>query len=132
MLSQRFKILSSLTGVWIEITSTVPFFSSQMIHFRKLWGSYVKILKQICKDTENLPLAQGLFSMHINIPLIVLSCRIHSLKYQRSTKSQAELEVFLLRLKFKPQLKFSWFHLKLYLIFQDLSRRSIQTSFWQI
>ena len=32
--------------------------------------------------------------------------------------------------EFKPQLKYVWFYLKLYLMFQDLSRRLIKTSFW--
>ena len=32
-------------------------------------------------------------------------------------------------LKFKPWFKYGWFHLKLYSIFQDLSRRSIETGF---
>ena len=30
----------------------------------------------------------------------------------------------------EPRLNYGWFHLKLYSIFQDLSRRSIETSFW--
>ena len=34
--------------------------------------------------------------------------------------------------KFKPWLKYGWFHSKLYSIFQDLSRRSIETGFWGI
>ena len=34
-------------------------------------------------------------------------------------KSEAEFKKF----KFKPRLKYGWFHLKLYSIFQDLSRR---------
>ena len=34
--------------------------------------------------------------------------------------------------KIKPRLKYGWFHLKLYSIFQDLSRRSIETGLWQI
>ena len=29
------------------------------------------------------------------------------------------------RFKFKPRLKYGWFHLKLYQMFQDLSRRLI-------
>ena len=33
------------------------------------------------------------------------------------------------RLKFEMRLKYAWFHLKLYSMFQDLSRRSIQTGF---
>jgi len=32
----------------------------------------------------------------------------------------------------EPQLKYGWFHLKLYLMFQDLSRRLIKTGFWRI
>ena len=34
--------------------------------------------------------------------------------------------------EFKPWLNYGWFHLKLYKFFQDLSRRSIETGFWQI
>ena len=34
--------------------------------------------------------------------------------------------------EFEPRLKYGWFHLKLYSIFQDLSRRSIETGFWGI
>ena len=30
--------------------------------------------------------------------------------------------------EYKPQLKYGWFHL--YSMFQDLSRRSIETGFW--
>jgi len=36
------------------------------------------------------------------------------------------------RLKFKQWLKYGWFHLKLYSMFQDLSRRSIETGFLRI
>ena len=46
--------------------------------------------------------------------------------------SGAEFKEFEPRFKFKPQFKYGWFHLKLYQIFQDLSRRSIETGFWQI
>ena len=45
------------------------------------------------------------------------------------TLSEAELKVFEPQLKFKPRLKYGWFHLKLYSMFQDLSRRSIETGF---
>ncbi len=34
-------------------------------------------------------------------------------------------------LKFKPRLKYGWFQLKLYSIFQDFSRRSIKTVFFE-
>ena len=47
-------------------------------------------------------------------------------------KPEAEFKEFDPWLKFKPRLKYGWFHLKLYSIFQDLSRRSIETGFWQI
>ena len=34
--------------------------------------------------------------------------------------------------EFEPRLKYGWFHLKLYSMFQDLSWRSIETGFWWI
>ena len=34
--------------------------------------------------------------------------------------------------EFEPRVKYGWFHLKLYKIFQDLSWRLIGTGFWQI
>ena len=52
-----------------------------------------------------------------------------SLKYQRFTSSEAEFKEFEPRLKFKPRFKHGWFHLKLYSIFQNLSRRSIEAGF---
>ena len=45
---------------------------------------------------------------------------------------EAEFKEFELRPKFKPWLKYGWFHLNLYSMFQDLSRRSIETGFWRI
>ena len=47
-------------------------------------------------------------------------------------KSEAGFKEFEQRLKFKPRLKYGWFHLKLYSMFQDLSWRSIETGFWRI
>jgi len=38
---------------------------------------------------------------------------------------EAEFKEFEPRFKFKPPLKYGWFHLNLYQMFQDLSRRSI-------
>ena len=37
----------------------------------------------------------------------------------------AKFKEFEWRFKFKPRLKYGWFHLKLYQMFQDLSRRLI-------
>ena len=37
-------------------------------------------------------------------------------------RPEAEFKEFEPRLKFKPRLKYGWFHLKLYSIFQDLSQ----------
>ena len=44
----------------------------------------------------------------------------------KTTAAEAEFE------EFEPRLKYGWFYLKLYLIFQDLNRRSVETSFWRI
>ena len=42
----------------------------------------------------------------------------HKLKF-----SVAEFKEFERRFKFRPRFKYGWFHLKLYQMFQDLSRR---------
>ena len=42
---------------------------------------------------------------------------------------EAEFKEFEPWLKFKPQLKYGWFHLKLYSMFQDLSRHLIEPIF---
>ena len=44
----------------------------------------------------------------------------------------AEFKEFEWRPKFKPPLKYVRFYLKLYQMFQDLSRRSIEIGFWRI
>ena len=49
--------------------------------------------------------------------------------YLLKCNAEAEFKEFEPWLKFKPRLKNGWFHLKLYQIFQDLSRRSIETGF---
>ena len=46
--------------------------------------------------------------------------------------SVAEFKEFERRFKLKPRVKYGWFHLKLYQMFQDLSLRLIQTRFWRI
>ena len=43
--------------------------------------------------------------------------------------AEAEVKEFERQLKFKPRLKYGWFHLKLYSMFQNLRRRSIETGF---
>ena len=45
---------------------------------------------------------------------------------------EGEFKEFESRLKFKLRFKYGWFHLKFYLIFQNLRRRSIETGFWRI
>ena len=49
--------------------------------------------------------------------------------YSTPTVPEAEFKEFEPWLEFKPRLKYGWFHLKLYLIFQELSQRLIETSF---
>ena len=56
--------------------------------------------------------------------LYIVLCKL----YCRS-KIWGRIKKFESRLKFKPQLKYGWFNLKLYSMFQDLSRRSIETGF---
>ena len=44
-------------------------------------------------------------------------------------ETEAEFKEFEPQFKFKPRLKYGWFNLKLYKIFQDLCRRIIETGF---
>ena len=46
--------------------------------------------------------------------------------------TEAEFKEFEPRLKFETRLNYGWFHLELYSMFQDLSRRSIETGVWRI
>ena len=46
-----------------------------------------------------------------------------------SLKPEAEFKEFEPLLKFKPRLKYGWFHLKLYSIFQDLSGAQLKPVF---
>ena len=46
--------------------------------------------------------------------------------------SEAEFKEFEPRLEFETRLKYGGFHLKLYSMFQELSRRSTETGFWWI
>ena len=45
---------------------------------------------------------------------------------------EAEFKEFEPRLNIQPRFKYAWFHLKLYQMFQDLSRRLILPGFWRI
>ena len=45
---------------------------------------------------------------------------------------EAEFKEFEPCLKFETRLEYGWFPRKLYSMFQDLSRRSIETGFWRI
>ena len=45
---------------------------------------------------------------------------------QKLSTAEAEFK------EFESRLKYGWFHLKMYSMFQDLSRRSIDPGFWRI
>ena len=45
---------------------------------------------------------------------------------------EAKFKEFEPKLKFETWIKYGWFHLKMYSIFQDLSQGSIETGFWRI
>ena len=57
--------------------------------------------------------------------IAVISFRFRILPDQWFTRPIAEFKEFERRFKFKPRFKYGWFHLKLYQMFQDLSRRLI-------
>ena len=54
-----------------------------------------------------------------------LNKNLEHINTNRFTVPVAEFKEFERRFKFKPRFKYGWFHLKLYLMFQDLSRRLI-------
>ena len=62
------------------------------------------------------------------------SKRIHVCQKNQNNKPQsdAEFKEFEPRLEFETQLKYSWFPLKLYSMFQDLSRHSNESGLWRI
>ena len=70
----------------------------------------LKKLETICWHYSDLVVSK-------NVKLKVTSSKL--------TKSVAEFKEFKRRFKFKPRFKNGWFHLKLYQMFQDLSRRLI-------
>ena len=51
---------------------------------------------------------------------------------RKANLSEAEFKESEPRFKFRTRLKYGWFHLNLYSMFQDLSRRLIETGFWRI
>ena len=52
--------------------------------------------------------------------------------YSNIKCTEAEIKEFEPGLKFETRLKYGWFHLKSRSMFQDLTRRSIETGFWRI
>ena len=65
-------------------------------------------------------------------------CHVHCTLYMPRQKvhicelPKAEFKEFEPRLTFETQLKYGWFHFKLFSMFQDSSRRSIKTGFLRI
>jgi len=49
---------------------------------------------------------------------------------KQAKRTEAEFKEFEPRLKFETRPKYGWFYLRLWSMFQDLSRRSIETVFW--
>ena len=69
----------------------------------------------------------------INIKLIFLfifKMKKNQWQFLQVNSSEAEFKEFEPLHKFKRRLKYGLFHLKLYSMFQDLNRRSIETGFW--
>ena len=62
----------------------------------------------------------------------ILFFKIKNVCAPKINKYEAEFKEIERRLKLKPWLKFGWFHLKLYSMFQDISQRSIETDFRRI
>ena len=57
---------------------------------------------------------------------VSMQATFHIKRYNKEHQ-EADFKEFERRLKFKPRLKYGWFHLKSYLKFQHLSRHLIET-----
>ena len=57
--------------------------------------------------------------------LLITRSFIYNMNFESLIFAVAEFKEFERRFKFKPWFKYGWFHLKLYQMFQDLSRRLI-------
>ena len=67
---------------------------------------------------------QGKVFQYLNF--IATQCRRpYIFQTMNSVRAVAEFKEFERRFKFKPRFKYGWFHLKLYQMFQDLSRSFI-------
>ena len=67
-----------------------------------------------------------------NPPFLSVRSLLHITAVQTESLGEAQFKEFKPRLKFEKRLKHGWFHLKLYSMFQDLSRRTVETGFWRI
>ena len=80
-----------------------------------------------CNTKPNLnPKVKGTTAIFLIQKLCILLQILMKFRKNISLKRRvAEFKEFEPRFKFKPRLNYGWFHLKLYQMFQDLSRRSI-------
>ena len=111
------------------------FLKRKMISCHKPWFSNLYIYSIPMSDGSNSISLQyhrmQLFSLYKDLVLIwINSC--HKIRLFNHISMQPELKEFEPRLKFETRFKYSWFHRKMYSMFQDLSRRSIETGFWPI
>ena len=74
-----------------------------------------------------LPLIDGRLKRTIEVPT-----DLPNYPNNRIMRSEAEFKEFEPPLKFETRLKYGWFNLNLYSMFQDLRRRPIETGFWRI
>ena len=94
-------------------------------------GDWRRGLNSLNSASVVVTLCETPFKLYLitNVEDIVVLTISSILSNYENNWSEVEYKEFEPRLKFKPGLKYGWFHLKLYSIFQDLSRRSIETDF---
>ena len=84
--------------------------ASCTVHIQTIYGKTVH-----CQNKLNLLL--------VKFKCIESDDEAFKKNYTPHNSSAAEFKEFERRFKFKPRFKYAWFHLKLYQMFQDLSRR---------
>ena len=111
-------------------------YSCKKLTFSPNWEEIRKPSPQlinICRENKHFyvfTLKQSFFSLFVNFfnfhLQIVFYCPLKSsllINCKKNVNPESEFKEFEPRLKLETRLKYSWFHLRLYSMFQDLSRR---------
>ena len=110
---------------WLEVFNSDNFsiVSEERSHFCR-----VTTQKNVFTN-KNIDMQNILDQKNIRLPFWIGLYHFTVSSWLEIMFTEAEFKEFEPRLKFETGIKYGWFHFKLYSMFQDLSRRSIETGF---